>query len=84
MEIRDFGGGVSEKELSLITEKFYRGENAENADKPHKNGKVAKPNGYGLGLYLSKYFMEKMGGGLFPENCENGFMIVVILRLVGS
>ena len=71
IEIRDFGLGVSEIELPLITSKFYRGKNAENLD------------GYGLGLHLSKYFMEQMEGGLYPENHENGFMIVITLRLAG-
>jgi K+-sensing histidine kinase KdpD len=71
IEIKDFGNGVSEKELPHITSKFYRGKNAE------------KKDGYGLGLYLAKYFMEKMAGGLCPENHGDGFMIVVMLRLAG-
>ncbi|MCL2248176.1 MAG: ATP-binding protein [Oscillospiraceae bacterium] len=68
IEIQDFGAGVSEKELPLITGKFYRGKNIEKTD------------GYGLGLYLSKYFMEQMQGGIYPENCDNGFMIVLTLK----
>jgi K+-sensing histidine kinase KdpD len=60
---------VPEKELPLITGKFYRGKNTEKTD------------GYGLGLYLSKYFMEQMTGGLYPENRDNGFMVIVMLRL---
>jgi len=71
IEIRDFGLGVSEKELPLITGKFYRGANT---------GKI---DGYGLGLYLSKYFMEQMSGGLYPENYDEGFMVVIMLRLAG-
>lgn len=69
IEMRDFGPGVPERELPLITGKYYRGKNTERTD------------GYGLGLYLSKYFMEKMAGGLYPENHENGFMVVLMLRL---
>jgi len=69
VEVCDFGLGVLEKELPLITAKFYRGKNTEKTD------------GYGLGLYLSKYFMEQMAGGLYPENLENGFMVVIMLRL---
>jgi len=69
IEIQDFGPGVSEKELPLITSKFYRGEN------------TAKTDGYGLGLYLSKYFMEKMKGGLSIENRNDGFMVIITLRL---
>jgi K+-sensing histidine kinase KdpD len=67
----DFGSGVPEKELPFLTGKFYRGKNTEKTD------------GYGLGLYLAKYFMENMNGGLCPENRENGFMIVIMLRLAG-
>jgi signal transduction histidine kinase len=71
IEIKDFGSGVPEKELPLLTGKYYRGENTDKTD------------GYGLGLYLSKYFMEQMAGGLYPENHENGFMVIVMLRLAG-
>ena len=69
IEIRDYGPGVQEKELPLITGKFYRGAN------------TSKIDGYGLGLYLSKYFMEQMAGGLYPENYDNGFMVVIMLKL---
>lgn len=72
IEIRDFGKGVPERELPLLTGKFYRGQNTEKTD------------GYGLGLYLARYFMEQMAGGLCPENHESGFMVVLMLRLAGS
>jgi len=72
IEVRDFGSGVAEKELPFLTGKFYRGTNTENTD------------GYGLGLYLSKIFMEGMQGGLYCENCYNGFIIVIMLRLAGE
>jgi signal transduction histidine kinase len=69
VEIQDLGNGVSESELPLITRKFYRGKNTEKTD------------GYGLGLYISKYFTEQMAGGLHPENRKNGFMVVIMLKL---
>ena len=50
--VRDFGPGVASEELSLLCEKFYRAGNA--------TGK----SGSGLGLYLSRYFIEQMGGTL--------------------
>ena len=62
LQIRDFGNGVSQEEISLLSEKFYRANNAQ--------GK----NGTGLGLYLSAYFMGEMGGFLTFEN-ENGFTV---------
>lgn len=65
--IRDFGPGVPEGDLAMVTEKFYRGDNAK--------GK----NGSGLGLYLAKLFMEGMDGGFECYN-DNGFVVVLHLR----
>jgi signal transduction histidine kinase len=67
--IKDFGEGVSGEDLSMITEKFYRGKNA------------AGKNGHGLGLYISKYLMDQMRGGLVCENRPDGFLVKIILRL---
>ncbi len=50
VSIRDYGKGISDEDLPFIFEKFYRGKNA--------TGK----NGTGLGLYIVKYMIEKMGG----------------------
>lgn len=69
IELRDYGSGVPEEELPLVTEKFYRGSNGK--------GKA----GTGLGLYLSKYFMESMKGGFECYN-ENGFVVNLFLRKV--
>jgi len=66
LTIRDFGSGVSAEELPLLSEKYYRASNAE--------GK----SGAGLGLYLSHYFLTKMGGSLTVENCKG---LLVTLRL---
>ena len=72
IEVMDFGEGVLEEELPLILNKFYRGKNS-----VHKSG-------YGLGLYISKYLLEQMDGGLHCENHPNGFTARIILRLVGT
>ena len=69
IEVKDYGSGVDESELPLVTSKFYRAANSEKID------------GYGLGLYLSKYFLERMEGGLYCENHESGFTVVLVLRL---
>ena len=50
VSIRDYGKGIADDDLPFIFEKFYRGKNA--------TGK----NGTGLGLYIVKYMIEKMGG----------------------
>jgi signal transduction histidine kinase len=65
----DYGPGVSEAEKPFLFHKFYRGKNAE--------GK----NGTGLGLYISKYLMNKMSGDIECENTGNGFRIILKLLL---
>ncbi len=67
--IRDSGAGVQEDELALVTEKFYRGSNAK--------GK----SGSGIGLYLSKSFMNQMGGEMTYYN-DNGFVVELFLRKI--
>ena len=65
----DRGGGVSEEELNLITEKYRRGANAE--------GK----QGTGLGLYISKELMENMLGSLEVTNADGGFRVTLGFKL---
>jgi signal transduction histidine kinase len=65
----DYGPGVSEAEKPFLFHKFYRGKNAE--------GK----NGTGLGLYISKYLMNKMSGDIECENTGIGFRIILKLLL---
>lgn len=72
INIKDFGKGVQEEELPLLWEKFYRGNNAKGKD------------GAGLGLYLSKLFIEKMGGQIEGLNEQDGFLIKIELRLAGK
>ena len=69
LEISDLGGGVPEEELELITEKFKRGSNAGSRE------------GSGLGLYISKYLMEKMGGGLACSNDGKGLKVSLRIRI---
>ena len=69
IRIKDSGAGVSEEEIPLILEKFYRGSNAKGKE------------GSGLGLYLAKLFMEQMKGAM-DCFCENGFVVELFLRKV--
>lgn len=71
VEIRDFGPGVSEADLPLLCNKFYRGENTD------------EKSGYGLGLYISKSLLTQMSGELHCENRPDGFTVSVMLRLAG-
>ena len=52
-KVKDQGPGVDKKEIEKVFEKFYRGQDQMN-----------KTKGSGLGLYLSKYFIELHGGKL--------------------
>ena len=70
IDISDRGGGVPEEEIEVITEKFRRGSNSE--------GK----NGSGLGLYISKYLMERMEGGLECKNNSEGFTVSIRIKLL--
>jgi signal transduction histidine kinase len=70
LHINDRGPGISEEELPLLFNKYYRGKNVE--------GK----NGSGLGLYISKYFMENMDGQINCYNRKDGFTVVLKIKLV--
>lgn len=67
--IMDFGSGISDEELPLLFNKYYRGRNVE--------GK----NGSGLGLYISKYFMDHMHGQISCFNRTDGFTVVLKIKL---
>lgn len=71
MRIRDYGPGVPEDEIDLITNKFYRG----------KMQQSTNADGSGLGLYIARILMEKMNGELIPSNCDKGFVISLLIPL---
>ena len=67
--MRDAGEGVPEEDLGRLTEKYFRGANTAGRD------------GYGLGMYLVKWYMEKQGGGLEYYN-DNGFAVDLLVRKI--
>lgn len=69
VEFSDKGGGVPEEEIELVTEKFRRGSNAGGKD------------GSGMGLYLSEYFISRMGGALSCRNNGKGFTAALRFKL---
>jgi signal transduction histidine kinase len=69
VHIMDDGKGILEDELPLIFNKFYRGSNAQ--------GK----GGSGLGLYISKYLMQSMQGMIECHRREDGFTVVLKIKL---
>lgn len=70
--IEDHGGGVNDKELTYIKEKFKRGNNSSNIE------------GAGLGLYISDCFMKEMRGELLVENGDRGLRVTVFIALSGN
>lgn len=68
MSIGDSGPGVPEDEIELITNKFYRGR--------EHGGR----EGSGLGLYIAKILMDKMGGELSVRS-ENGLCVTLLIPL---
>lgn len=70
--IQDFGNGVENHELALLKAKYYRGENA------------AGKSGTGLGLYISGYLMEEMGGALTCRSGAKGFTVELAVALAGK
>lgn len=69
INFRDYGKGVLNEELPLLYSKYYRGSNAKNK------------SGSGLGLYISKYFMQQMNGDIYFNNLSNGFVVTIELRI---
>lgn len=69
LHIIDYGSGIEDEELPLLFNKYYRGKN------------VGGKNGSGLGLYISKYFMENMYGQISCYNREDGFTVVLKIML---
>lgn len=70
IRITDCGGGVRQEELPLLKEKYKRGSNTKEKE------------GAGLGLYLTDYFLVKMGGKLVLQNADPGFAAVLYLRRI--
>lgn len=69
VDFADHGDGVSDEEVWGLLHKFFRASNSK--------GK----SGTGLGLYISKYLMNKMGGEIRCENVPGGFCVSIYLRI---
>lgn len=70
IEFMDYGKGVPDEELPSLFGKFYRGSNSDK-----------KADGSGLGLYISKNLMERMGGIIKCRNRSDGFSVILYLPL---
>lgn len=73
LTITDNGEGVAEEKLPFIFEQFFR------ADEARSSKKV----GSGLGLYISKYIIERHGGSITAKN-NGGLSIEIDLPKKGE
>jgi len=64
--IRDYGPGISQGDLSMIFDKFYRGQ--------------SQVSGSGLGLSIARGLIESLGGTLTVENANPGARFCVQLK----
>lgn len=69
LSVSDTGGGISERDMGNIFDRFYQ------VDRVH-------PNGSGIGLSLSKAFVELHGGSISVESkLKKGSVFTVILPI---
>lgn len=68
IEVFNTGEGVDKKELPHLFDSFFRGTNAE--------GK----KGSGLGLYIGRQLMLKMGGDLYVQHREGGVSFCMVFE----
>lgn len=66
LKLKDFGRGVDDTQIAYVTGKFWRGE------------KTKEKVGQGLGLFIARKLVQRMGGELTCSN-ENGFAVTISL-----
>lgn len=69
---RDFGKGIPDSDMPFIFDKFYRGKNCGDKD------------GSGLGLYIVKHLMDKMGGSVLLKNHTDGLEVILRWNKTGG
>lgn len=67
IHFRDYGAGIPDADMPFIFDKFYRGKNC------------GKEQGSGLGLYIVKYLLDKMGGSILLHAHADGLEAIVSL-----
>ncbi len=63
--IRDYGKGIPDEDMPFIFGKFFRGKNA------------GEKQGSGLGLFITKYIMEKHNGSIKLFNHDDGLEAIL-------
>lgn len=70
VRIRDYGPGIPEDEIPLVTKKFYKGS--------------SKARGSGIGLAVCDEIVEMHGGQLILENAPGGGTLVTVQLPISS
>ncbi len=80
ISVKDTGMGIDEKDLKNIGKKFFR------AKQYLKGGKVVRPGGTGLGLYVAFNLTKLMGGELEVKSKvgEGSLFAVIMPEYVGQ
>ena len=65
--VRDFGQGIAEKEVPMLFQRFYRGQNASNKD------------GFGLGLTIAREIITQHQGFIQLYPMTKGVLVEIIL-----
>lgn len=66
MKIKNTGGSVKEEEMPHLFDSFFRGSNADGKE------------GNGLGLYICREIMRKMGGDIFAVREKDGMSLHLV------
>lgn len=69
LHIKNTGIPVSENEMAYLFESFFRGSNAQSRQ------------GSGLGLYICREIMQKMGGDIYAARQDFGMEFVLVFRI---
>lgn len=69
ISVSDFGDCIEEDEIHLVDQRFYRGKKAKDFA------------GSGLGLYICKKIIDKIGGRIRFDKIENQFCVTIDLPL---
>lgn len=69
IEVFNTGTAVPEEEMPHLLDSFYRGSNADGKE------------GNGLGLYIDRQIMRKMGGDIYAKRAEDGMRFGLVFSI---
>lgn len=72
IRLRDYGPGMSPEDIPFAFDRFYRGSNAKEIE------------GSGIGLFLVRHLIERMGGSVSLGNAHPGLEVVMAVPLEES